>query len=86
MIGALAFGVVMLRSEAPTVPRTGAWLLVAALPVGLPFAIGFTTYVMGQGADPWGGPMLLYGLAWIVFGRYLWTQRAETAETDMATQ
>jgi tryptophan-rich sensory protein len=77
MIGALVFGVAMLRTDAKTAPRPGAWLLVAALPVGLPFAIGFTTYVMGEGADPWAGPMLLYGLAWIVFGRYLWGRQTE---------
>ena len=71
MIGAVVFGVAMLRSDSARVPGVGAWLLVAALPVGVPFAIAFTTYVMGEGADPWAGPMLLYGLAWIVFGRYL---------------
>jgi hypothetical protein len=70
MIGAFVFGIAILRTNAKTVPRASAWLLVAALPIGLPFAIGFTTYVMGQGADPWAGPMLLYGLAWIIFGRY----------------
>lgn len=80
MVGALVFGVAMLRIDAETAPRLGAWLLVAALPVGLPFAIGFTTFVMGEGADPWAGPMLLYGLAWIVFGRYLWTRRTVATE------
>ena len=58
----------MLRSDAATVLRLGAWLLVAALPVGLPFAIGFTQYVMGELAEPWAGPMLLSGLAPIVCG------------------
>jgi hypothetical protein len=86
MIGALVFGVAILRTDAETVPRAGAWLLVAALPIGLPFAIGFTTYVMGQGADPWAGPMLLYGLAWIVFGRYLRTKGTETLEAGVAPQ
>lgn len=70
-LGALVLGVAILRSDAATTPRLGAWLLVAALPIGLPFAIAFTTYVMGEGADPWAGPFLLYGLAWVVFGRYL---------------
>lgn len=70
-LGALVFGVAILRSDVATTPRFGAWLLVAALPVGLPFAIAFTTYVMGEGADPWAGSFLLYGLAWVVFGRYL---------------
>lgn len=86
MIGALMFGVAILRTDVETVPRTGAWLLVAALPIGLPFAIGFTTYVMGQGADPWAGPMLLYGLAWIAFGRYLRTKGAETPEAGVTSQ
>ena len=80
-IGMLAFGTAMLRTDATAAPRLGAWLLVAALPVGVPFAIAFTTYVMGEGADPWAGPMLLYGLAWIVFGRYLWGRRAGTPAT-----
>ena len=75
MVGALVFGIAMLRTEETTIPRIGAWLLVAALPLGVPFAIGFTTYVMGEGADPWAGPMLLYGLAWIVFGRSLSARR-----------
>lgn len=75
----------MLRSDASTVPRLGAWLLVAALPVGVPFAIAFTTYVMGEGADPWAGPMLLYGLAWLVFGHYLWSRRTETTASAPAT-
>lgn len=70
-VGMLVFGVAMLRTDATRAPRLGAWLLVAGLPIGVPFAIAFTTYVMGEGADPWAGPMLLYGLAWILFGRYL---------------
>lgn len=78
MIGAFVFGVATLRSDEATVPRLGAWLLVAALPVGLPFTIVFTGYVMGEFADPWGGPMLLYGLAWLVFGNYLRTYRSES--------
>jgi hypothetical protein len=75
MLGALVFGVAILRSDAATIPRLGAYCLIAALPVGVPFAIGFTTYVMGEGADPWAGSMILYGLAWVVFGRSLWTRR-----------
>ncbi len=86
MIGALVFGGAMLRTDAITVSRRGAWLLVAALPIGVPFAIGFTTYVMGQGADPWAGPMLLYGLAWIIFGRALWERRPEVPATEPAPQ
>ena len=85
-LGMLAFGVAILRDDEATIPRLGAWLLVAALPVGVPFAIAFTTYVMGEAADPWAGPMLCYGLAWIVFGRYLWgrTGASEASETVTA--
>ncbi|WP_227354377.1 hypothetical protein [Haladaptatus salinisoli] len=84
MIGALAFGIAALRTDAATVPRRGAWLLAAALPFGLPFAFGFTTYVMGQGADPWAGPMLLYGPAWIVIGRSLRQRLGEVPATEPA--
>ena len=86
MIGAFVFGVATLRSDEATVPRLGAWLLVAALPVGLPFTIVFTGYVMGEFADPWGGPMLLYGLAWIVFGNYLRTHRSEVSTGEATPQ
>jgi hypothetical protein len=82
MVGALVFGVAILRTDAATTPRLGAWLLVAALPIGVPFALGFTTYVMGEGVDPWAGPMLAYGLAWVVFGRYLRERRTETPATE----
>ncbi|MFC6939846.1 hypothetical protein ACFQE8_07680 [Salinirubellus sp. GCM10025818] len=85
-IGMLALGIAMLRSDASTSPRIVAWLLVAALPVGVPFAIAFTTYVMGEGADPWAGPMLLYGLAWIVLGRYLWSRRAMMSDLDVVVR
>ena len=83
LIGAFVFGVAALRSDAATVPRLGAWLLVAAIPVGLPLTIGFTLYVMGELAEPWAGPLLLYAVAWIVFGRYLWGRRAETPATEV---
>ncbi|MFC6864126.1 hypothetical protein ACFQGE_11745 [Halomicroarcula sp. GCM10025817] len=69
MLGALGFGVAMLRADAG--PRAAAWLLILALPVGVPLTIAFTTYVMGEGADPWGGPMAFYGLAWILLGTHL---------------
>lgn len=82
MLGALTFGVAILRTDATEIPRTVGWLLVAALPVGVPLAIGFTTYVMGEAADPWAGPMLFYGLAWLVLGRYLRTR--ESAEIGVA--
>lgn len=60
------------------VPRPGAWLPVAALPVGVPFAIGSTLCVVGELADPWPGPILLHGLACIVFARYMWGRRIGT--------
>ncbi|MFC7154148.1 hypothetical protein ACFQPA_01590 [Halomarina halobia] len=58
LLGALAFGVATLRADAETPPRPGDWLPVTALPVGLPFALGVTTYVTVRGADPWTGPPL----------------------------
>jgi hypothetical protein len=86
-LGMLGFGVAALRTDEATIPRLGAWFLVAALPAGVPFAIAFTTYVMGEGADPWAGPMLLYGLAWILFGRALWARRpARVVETETVTR
>ncbi|WP_277555981.1 hypothetical protein [Halobaculum limi] len=72
-LGAVGYGITMLRAD--VAPKAAAWLLIAALPVGVPLTIAFTTYVMGEGADPWGGAMVFYGLAWIVFGRYLWNRR-----------
>lgn len=78
MIGVLIFGVAVLHSDATAILHLGTWLLIAALPVGLPFAISFTTYVMDEGADPWAGLMLFYGLAWIAFGRFLWNRRIVT--------
>lgn len=86
MLGALLFGVAILRSDTATIPRLGAYFLIAALPLGVPFAIVFTTYVMGEGADPWAGPMILYGLAWIVFGRYLWASRREATASEAPTR
>jgi hypothetical protein len=71
MIGAIGFGIAMLRAD--VTPRVAAWLLILALPIGVPLTIAFTTYVMGEGADPWGGPMVFYGLAWIVLGYHLRT-------------
>lgn len=68
-LGTLAFGIAMLRAKAA--PRAAAWLLIAALPVGLPLVVGFTTYVMGETDVPWAGPLVFYGLAWIVLGRHL---------------
>lgn len=85
MTGAFVFGVSMLRSDDLAIPRLGAWLLVAALPVGLPFTIAFISYVM-DGATPWGGPSLLYGLAWIVFANYLRTHRADVSQAEVTPQ
>lgn len=79
MLGALAVGVLMLRSDSLTVPRLGAWLFVAALPVGLSASILFTTYVGGQGETPWNGPLVLFGAAWAVVCYGLWSRRTEPA-------
>lgn len=83
LIGAFGFGVAILRTAAATVPHLGGWLLIAAIPVGLPFTIGFTQFVMGELAEPWAGPLLLYGLAWIAFGRYLWGRRTDPTATGV---
>lgn len=86
MVGALVFGVSALRTDASELPRLGAWLLIAALPVGLPFTIAFTGYVMGRVDSPWAGPMLLYGLAWLVLGNYLLTRREDAANVEAVPQ
>ncbi len=86
VIGMLVFGVAVLRSDGATIPRSAAWLLILALPVGVPFAIAFTTYVMGEGADPWAGPMLFYGLAWVIYARSLRQRRAESPAVEPAGQ
>lgn len=86
MLGAFAFGIVMLRSDTLRVPRLGAWLLIAALPIGLPFTVAFTGYVMGEFADPWAGPMLLYGLAWVIFANYLRTHQHEVVAPTAISQ
>jgi hypothetical protein len=84
MLGAIGYGIALLRADAS--PTAAAWLLIAALPVGLPLTIAFTTYVMGEGADPWGGPMVFYGLAWIVFGRYLWERHTKETAAEATVQ
>ncbi|MFC4356790.1 hypothetical protein ACFO0N_02375 [Halobium salinum] len=86
MLGAFALGVLMLRSDGLTVPRLGAWLFVAALPVGLPASVAFTTYVLGQGDTPWNGPLVLFGLAWVVVCRALWSRRAGRAASGTVPQ
>ncbi|MDS0292969.1 hypothetical protein [Halogeometricum luteum] len=82
MVGALVFGVSMLRTDAATVPRLGAWLLVAALPVGLPVSVAFTWYVLGQVDTPWNGPLVLYALAWTVFCYHLRTRRTDALAAE----
>ncbi|MDT3435972.1 hypothetical protein [Haloarcula sp. 1CSR25-25] len=69
MFGAIGFGIAMLRKD--IAPRSAAWLFILALPIGVPLTIAFTTFVMGEGADPWGGPMVFYGVAWMVLGYHL---------------
>lgn len=86
MIGALVLGVAALRSDDSTIPRLGAWLLVAALPLGLPFTVAFTGYVMGAVDSPWAGPMLLYGLAWIVLSTHLRTHREDAMSVEAVPQ
>jgi uncharacterized membrane protein YgdD (TMEM256/DUF423 family) len=85
-VGALVFGIAMLHTNAKTPPRVGAWLLIATLLVGTPFAYGFTTYVMGKIIDPWSGSFILSGLAWVVFGRYLLARETKPdVETPQTT-
>lgn len=85
-LGAVGFGGAMLRAKA--MPRAAAWLLLATLPVGLPLVLGFTTYVMGETADPWAGPLVFYGLAWVILGRSLLDRGTETSveSTETAVQ
>lgn len=70
IVGAIAFGVAILRTPGATAPRLSGWLLVLALPVGVAATAAFTTYVMGEFADPWAGPFVFLGVAWIVLGRH----------------
>lgn len=70
VLGAIAFGTAILRTDGATAPRLGGWLLVLALPVGVAATAAFTTYVMGTFADPWAGPFVFLGVAWIVLGRH----------------
>lgn len=79
LIGAFAFGVAVLRTDTATVPHLGAWLLIVAVPLGLPFTIGFTQFVMGELAEPWAGPLLLYAVAWILFSLHM---RSHLPEQD----
>ncbi|KTG08151.1 hypothetical protein AUR64_00820 [Haloprofundus marisrubri] len=82
-VGAIVYGVAMLRADAP--PRTAAWLLIAALPIGLPGAIAIMQLTAGEVLDPWGGSMILYGLAWVFLGRHLWTTTERTVATPADT-
>lgn len=83
-VGAIVYGVAMLRADAP--PRTAAWLLIAALPVGLPGAITVMQLTAGEVLDPWGGSMILYGLAWVFLGRHLWTTSERTVAAPAAVE
>ncbi|WP_336344341.1 hypothetical protein [Halalkalicoccus ordinarius] len=74
LLGAIVLGIAMLRSDAA--PRAAAWLLIVALPVGLPATIGYTLVTMGVVDHAWVGPELLFGLAWVVIGYSLWNRRA----------
>lgn len=73
LLGAIVLGIAVLRSDAAL--RTAAWLLIAALPVGLPATIGYTLVMMGVIDHVWVGPELLFGLAWVVIGYSLWNRR-----------
>lgn len=87
MIGAFVFGITALRSDEAAISRLSAWLLVAALPVGLLFTILVNGYVIaGYTAPPWAGTMLLYGLAWVVFANYLRTPGMERTADDAISQ
>lgn len=80
--GAITFGVAILRTDGATAPRLAGWLLVLALPLGVPVAAAFTTYVMGDFADPWAGPFVFLGLAWIVLGQH--ARRTLTGESTQS--
>lgn len=83
MIGALVFGFTMVRSDDTDAPRLGSWLLIAALPVGLPVSIAYTWYVLGSIDGPWNGPLLVYALAWMVFSVHLWGKRTASTEATV---
>ncbi|WP_306054994.1 CobD/CbiB family protein [Natronococcus wangiae] len=80
--GAITFGVAILRTDGATAPRLAGWLLVLALPIGVPVAAAFTAYVMGDFADPWAGPLVFLGLAWIVLGQH--ARRTLTGESTQS--
>lgn len=82
MIGAFVFGIAMIRSDETKMPRIGAWLLIAALPLGLPISIAYMSYVLGFVDGFWNGPLVLYALAWIVFSYSLWGRRKESAVAE----
>lgn len=82
LLGAIVLGIAMLRSDA--VPRAAAWLLIAALPVGLPATIGYTLATMGVIDHVWVGPELLFGLAWVVIGYSLWNRRTAPVVEEAA--
>lgn len=73
-IGALPLGVALWRAGGGS--RTGAALLVSALPVGF---VGAVLISVAGWADVAGLPFtVLYGGAWVELGRHLWSQREPT--------
>lgn len=78
LLGALVLGVSMLRSG--TDSRLAAALLAAALPVGLPVTLAYMQFV-NEASAPWAGPILLYGLAWVVIGNALRTRDSGSERT-----
>lgn len=84
LLGAIILGTAMLRSGAS--PRLAAWLLIAALPVGLPMTIGYFLITLGVIDHIWIGPELLFGLAWVVLGYHLWNRQTDAFVTEEVSQ
>lgn len=66
-VGSAALGVALLRAGEAHLP---AWMLVLAVPGAM--ALG----LLGFSNAP-ANPMLWYGVAWLLMGRFLWTRSAE---------
>lgn len=77
LIGGIVLGIGMLRTDVGS--RLAGWLLIAALPIGLPVTIGYFLAVIGEIDHPWIGPEILFALAWIVICSRLWTRRTDTS-------
>lgn len=76
LIGALLLGVALWRVGAAS--RLGAFLLIAALPVGLVGVILLSGLGLEDTAGlPW---TVLYGAAWVVLGNEMWAQREGLAQ------